>query len=174
MMRTLICGLAAALALITPAAAQDRRVAVTFDDLPYQGAAAALCDPARLMRLTTDFLAMLKPLDTHGTAFVNDGRVCEATRASTLPTVLILWLDAGLDLGNHSFSHINIHQTTAEAYLADVDAGAATTRAALQAHGRTLRWFRHEYEAALREPSHCEPPDSCTVGADGETRGYAP
>ncbi|MCS5691894.1 SLBB domain-containing protein [Cyanobium sp. FGCU-6] len=38
----------------------------------------------------------------------------------------------------------------------------------------TLRWFRHEYEAALREPSHCEPPDSCTVGADGETRGYAP
>ncbi|MFN9871456.1 MAG: NuoF family protein [Cyanobacteriota bacterium] len=38
----------------------------------------------------------------------------------------------------------------------------------------TLRWFRHEYEAALREPSHCEPPDTCTVGPDGETRGYAP
>ena len=38
----------------------------------------------------------------------------------------------------------------------------------------TLRWFRHEYEAALREPSHCEPPETCTVGPDGETRGYAP
>jgi bidirectional [NiFe] hydrogenase diaphorase subunit len=38
----------------------------------------------------------------------------------------------------------------------------------------TLRWFRHEYEAALREPSHCEPPEVCTVGPDGETRGYAP
>ncbi|MEC8456618.1 MAG: polysaccharide deacetylase, partial [Pseudomonadota bacterium] len=54
----------------SPALAQDRKVAVTFDDLPYQGPAAALCDPAQLMRLTTDFLAMLKPLDTHGTAFV--------------------------------------------------------------------------------------------------------
>ena len=38
----------------------------------------------------------------------------------------------------------------------------------------TLRWFRHEYEAALREPSHCEPPETCTVGPDGEARGYAP
>jgi peptidoglycan-N-acetylglucosamine deacetylase len=56
-----------------------------------------------------------------------------------------VWLDGGLDLGNHSFSHINIHRTTAEAYLADVDAGAPITRAALETRGRTLRWFRHPY-----------------------------
>jgi peptidoglycan-N-acetylglucosamine deacetylase len=118
---------------------------VTFDDLPYQASETALCDPAELMRLTTDFVAMLKPLDTQGTAFVNEGRVCEPTRVSTLPTALGVWLDGGLDLGNHSFSHINIHRTTAEAYLADVDAGAPITRAALETRGRTLRWFRHPY-----------------------------
>jgi peptidoglycan-N-acetylglucosamine deacetylase len=134
-----------ALALSFPAAAQERRVAVTFDDLPYQAADAALCDPVQLMRLTTDFVAMLKPLDTHGTAFVNEGKVCEPTRVSTLPAVLDVWLDGGLDLGNHSFSHINIHRTTAEAYLADVDAGAPITRAVLEARGRTLHWFRHPY-----------------------------
>ena len=49
MMRTLICGLVAALVLVTPAAAQDRRVAVTFDDLPFQTDAATLCDPDRLI-----------------------------------------------------------------------------------------------------------------------------
>jgi bidirectional [NiFe] hydrogenase diaphorase subunit len=38
----------------------------------------------------------------------------------------------------------------------------------------TLRWFRHEYAAALREPSHCEPPLACGLGPDGESRGYAP
>ncbi|MDZ4365043.1 polysaccharide deacetylase, partial [Brevundimonas sp.] len=74
-----------------------------------------------------------------------EGRVCEPTRVSTLPTALGVWLDGGLDLGNHSFSHINIHRTTAEAYLADVDAGAPITRAALETRGRTLRWFRHPY-----------------------------
>ena len=49
--------------------------------------------------------------------------------------MLNVWLDAGLDLGNHSFSHINIHRTTADAYLADVDAGAPVVRAALEARG---------------------------------------
>jgi peptidoglycan/xylan/chitin deacetylase (PgdA/CDA1 family) len=145
MTRVPILGLMLALALTTPALAQERRVAVTFDDLPYQAADAALCDPVQMMRLTTEFVAMLEPLDTHGTAFVNEGKVCEPTRVSTLPTALNVWLDGGLDLGNHSFSHINIHRTTAEAYLADVDAGAPTTRAALEARGQTLHWFRHPY-----------------------------
>ena len=143
-MRALILGLAAALTLSGPGVAQ-RRVAVTFDDLPYQTDEATLCDPVRVMRLTQDFVAMLAPLDTKGTAFVNEGHVCEAARASTLPRVLDAWLDAGLDLGNHTFSHINIHETTADAYLADVDAGAPLTRAALEKRGRRLHWFRHPF-----------------------------
>ncbi|OGN51194.1 MAG: polysaccharide deacetylase [Caulobacterales bacterium RIFOXYB1_FULL_67_16] len=144
-MRALICGLAAAVLLVQPSAAQDRRVAVTFDDLPFQTSDEVLCDPARLMATTQAFVNMLRPLDTRGVAFVNEGKVCEPQRTQLLPKVLNVWLDGGLDLGNHSFSHINIHRTTAEAYLADVDAGAPITRAALEARGRTLRWFRHPY-----------------------------
>ena len=45
MMRALICGLATALLLTQTAMAQDRRVAVTFVDLPFQADAATLCDP---------------------------------------------------------------------------------------------------------------------------------
>ncbi|WP_428156661.1 polysaccharide deacetylase family protein [Brevundimonas sp.] len=145
MMRTLICSLALALALAHPADAQDRRVAVTFDDLPFQADEATLCDPARLMTITQDFVGMLKPLDTHGAAFVNAGKVCEAERATTLPRVLNVWLDGGLDLGNHTFSHIDIHRTTAENYLADVDAGAPIVRDVLEARGKSLRWFRPPY-----------------------------
>ena len=145
MMRALICGLATALLLTQTAMAQDRRVAVTFDDLPFQADGATLCDPARVMTITRDFTAVLKSLDTHGVAFVNAGRLCDAERDAILPQVLNVWLDAGLDLGNHTFSHINIHRTTADAYLADVDAGAPVVRAALEARGMRLRWFRHPY-----------------------------
>ncbi|WP_395945727.1 polysaccharide deacetylase family protein [Brevundimonas sp.] len=144
-LRALICGLAAAVLLVQPATAQDRRVAVTFDDLPFQTTDEVLCDPTRLMKTTEDFVAMLKPLDTKGTAFVNEGKVCEVERSSLLPRVLKVWLDGGLDLGNHTFSHINIHRNTAEAYLADLDAGATYTRAALEARGGRLHWFRHPY-----------------------------
>lgn len=142
--RHLILGLCAAL-IAGPVVAQSRTVAVTFDDLPYQASAEALCDPVQAMALTRDFLAMLEPLDSHATAFVNSGKVCEAQAPTLLPQILNAWLDVGIDLGNHTASHINIHSTTPEAYLADVDAGAPAVQAVLEARGRMLQYFRHPY-----------------------------
>lgn len=137
--------LAMALCLAYPAAAQDRRVAVTFDDLPFQAAEEALCDPAQALALTGAFVGMLEPLDTNATAFVNEGKVCDEQREALLPQILTVWLDAGIGLGNHTFSHINIHRTTPEAYLADLDHGEAITRPLLEARGLDLVWFRHPY-----------------------------
>jgi len=145
MIRTLRLALFLVLASALPASAQSRAVAVTFDDLPYQATEAALCDPAQAMKMTTDFVDMLRPLDTHATVFVNEGKVCEAQRATLLPRILTVWLDAGLVLGNHTFSHMNVHPTTAEAWLADVDQGAAISRPLLEARGQRLRFFRHPY-----------------------------
>ncbi|WP_332679091.1 polysaccharide deacetylase family protein [Brevundimonas sp.] len=142
--RSILAALAACL-LSTPAWGQSRAVAVTFDDLPYQAADAELCDPARAMALTEGFVDMLRPLESRAAVFVNEGKVCEAQRATLLPALLGVWLDAGLDLGNHTATHINIHRSTVEAYLADVDAGAPASRAALAARGRSLRFFRHPY-----------------------------
>ena len=153
--------------LAVPAAAQQRAVAVTFDDLPYQASEAELCDPVRAMALTEDFVAMLRPLDTRATVFVNEGKVCEARRAVLLPALLDVWLDAGLDLGNHTASHINIHRNTVEAYLADVDAGAPVSRAALEARGRALRFFRHPYLFTGETPEK-----KAAIAAGLAERGY--
>lgn len=145
MIRRLILAACTLGLLSTPALAQNRAVAVTFDDLPYQAADAQLCDPVQAMALTEDFVAMLRPLNTRSVVFVNEGKVCDARRAELLPAVLDVWLDAGLEMGNHTFSHINIHRNTVEAYLADVDRGAPVTRAVLEERGRTLRFFRHPF-----------------------------
>ncbi len=166
-MRSLILTIAATLALALPAAAQNRAVAVTFDDLPYQAAGAALCDPRTAMALTTDFLRMLKPLKTRATAFVNEEKVCEAQRQTLLPKIETAWLNAGIDLGNHTFSHLNIHNTTVEAWLADVDKGAIITRPLLKTRGKTLRYFRHPYLFLG------ETPEKKAAMAEGITaRGY--
>ncbi len=166
MIRILLAALTA-LALVAPAAAQTRAVAVTFDDLPYQAPDALLCDPEAAMALTTGFVDMLRPLDTHAAVFINEGKVCEAQRATLLPRILNVWLDAGLELGNHTFSHINIHRTTAEAWLADADRGAEITRAVLEARGQRLRWFRHPYLFTG------ETPEKKTAMAEGlAQRGY--
>ena len=70
----LIASAIAALLFAGPALAQERAVAVTFADLPYQASNEALCDPAQAMAMTTAFIEMLKPLDTHATAFVNEAK----------------------------------------------------------------------------------------------------
>jgi len=164
----LILFAASAFSLLScPAGAQDRAVAVTFDDLPYQAADAVLCDPAQAMALTEDFVAMLRPLDTRAAVFVNEGKVCEERRGDLLPALLNVWLDAGLDMGNHTFSHINIHRNTVEAYLADVDLGAPATRAVLEARGRSLTYFRHPYLFTGETPEK-----KAAIAAGLAERGY--
>jgi bidirectional [NiFe] hydrogenase diaphorase subunit len=37
----------------------------------------------------------------------------------------------------------------------------------------TLRWFRHEYEAACRPPSRCEPRDACVLPEEAATAAVA-
>ncbi|MDI6623310.1 MAG: polysaccharide deacetylase family protein [Brevundimonas sp.] len=159
--------IAAVLSCLAGPAAAQRAVAVTFDDLPYQAPDAVLCDPAQAMALTEDFVAMLRPLDTRAAVFVNEGKVCDERRAELLPALLNVWLDAGLDMGNHTFSHINIHRTTVEAYLADVDRGAPATRAVLEARGRSLVFYRHPYLFTGETPEK-----KAAIAAGLAARGY--
>lgn len=167
-LRTIIALITSALLLAGPAVAQTRAVAVTFDDMPYQATDAQLCDPKQVTKMTKAFVGMLKPLDARtATVFVNEGNMCEARRATVLPKLLNIWLNAGVELGNHGFSHMNIHANTPEAYLADVDAGEIYTRKALTARGRALTWYRHPFLFTG------ETPDKKAAIAEGlAKRGY--
>jgi peptidoglycan/xylan/chitin deacetylase (PgdA/CDA1 family) len=62
-----------------------------------------------------------------------------------LRRVLDRWLESGADLGNHSHSHFNINQVPLADYTEDIVKGEPVLRAALEAHGKTLRYFRHPY-----------------------------
>ena len=65
--------------------------------------------------------------------------------ADKLRRLLDLWLDAGAELGNHTYSHPDINNVTLADYTANVVKGEPILRAALAARGRTLRYFRHPY-----------------------------
>lgn len=110
------------------------------------------------MRETTNkLLRTLRAERIPATGFVNESKVAVG-EVDERTALLAAWLDAGFDLGNHTYSHFSIDQVPFETYKADLIKGEAVTRRLLEARGRRLRYFRHpqlrtaptpEYKAAL-------------------------
>jgi len=134
----LVAALLWGLSLGSRAAAED--VALTFDDLP----ALSLSDSTPYWAQTTKkLLAGLRRHHIPAIGFVNEEKL-EDDRAARVE-LLRQWLDAGMDLGNHTYSHESLTNTPVDAYIADVVRGETVTRWLLKARGRTPRWFRHPY-----------------------------
>lgn len=125
-------------AAILAAALMTREVAVTFDDLP----APRSFSLTRQQTLTTNLLRSIKAARVPAIGFVNENKL--ETNGRTDPKKVKLleqWLHAGLELGNHTYSHPDLHRIDVDAYEQDVINGEKTTRA-LQ---KKLRWFRHPF-----------------------------
>jgi peptidoglycan/xylan/chitin deacetylase (PgdA/CDA1 family) len=138
----LALALAAALMMLPgTAAAKHGRIALTFDDLP---ALTILPDQPYVDYLNATILRKLRRYHLRATGFVNEGKLGDLVRARQIAN-LARWLDAGMDLGNHSFSHESPNAIGVKAYLADIARGEPVIRALLARHGRTIRWYRHPY-----------------------------
>jgi peptidoglycan/xylan/chitin deacetylase (PgdA/CDA1 family) len=134
-----------------PAAEVDRRIAITIDDLPWQWAGRLHPDvfAARHAKL----LASLKAAGVTGVGFVNekelevDGKVDPARVA-----MLREWLDAGWELGNHTWGHLDYHAVGLDAYEADVLKCERVLRPLLAERGQAPQWFRHPWLRNGRNP----------------------
>jgi peptidoglycan/xylan/chitin deacetylase (PgdA/CDA1 family) len=122
-----------------PAAAEG--VALTFDDLPTM---ALTGDAPYAAATTRALLAGLRRHHMPATGFViadkleGDGGVAQ-TRLTRQ------WLAAGMDLGNHTYSHVSLNKIPVQAYIAEVSRADGVLRPLLAAQERPLRWFRHPY-----------------------------
>ncbi len=133
--------LAAALLALPACARAGDTVALTFDDLP----GLTLHNSQPYVNETNRKL--LDGLRRHGfpaIGFVNEGKIADMDRAQQT-AILENWVAAGLDLGNHTYSHETPDKLSAGAYTADILKGEKVTRPLLAAHGKTLAWFRYPY-----------------------------
>ena len=123
----------------------QREVAVTFDDLPIAGVLPR--DIASSRTLTDQLLGAIAAHHVPVAGFVNESKLAGDGGAVDPDRVALLrrWLDAGLELGNHTYSHADFHTASLADFEADVINGEATTRRLLEERGRTLRFFRHPF-----------------------------
>lgn len=124
-----------------PAQAADDTVALTFDDLPTMTLVRAQSYANDTNKI---LLRGLRRRHVPAIGFVNEGKLDDLDRAAQIG-ILRQWLDAGMSLGNHTFSHKSPNQLLAGDYTRDIFRGEAVTRPMLAARHRDLHWFRHPY-----------------------------
>jgi peptidoglycan/xylan/chitin deacetylase (PgdA/CDA1 family) len=131
----------AAVATCVSAHARPAEVALTFDDVP---GATLIENQAYVDRINIELLAQLRKNQLSATGFVSEGKLNELNRRHQIRN-LRRWLAAGMELGNHTYSHESPNTLGARAYIADIARGGRVTGKLLQRRHRHLRWFRHPY-----------------------------
>jgi peptidoglycan-N-acetylglucosamine deacetylase len=113
-------------------------VALTFDDLP---AAGSLPPGQNRTKILTALAAELKANHMEGTyGFVN---AVKLENDADGQQALQAWVDAGMNVGSHTWSHPSINGLTAEAFKEEI----AKNEPALEKYGqvRDWRWFRYPF-----------------------------
>lgn len=131
------------LALSIPA--QTREMAVTIDDLPV---VSTRSDLATRRKITRKLLGHIAKARIPAIGFVNEGKLyADGTRDEAQVDLLRMWLRSGLELGNHTYSHMSLHDNPLDAFEADILKGEVITKELLKANGSTMKFFRHPYLA---------------------------
>jgi len=120
-----------------PTLAQQRSVAVTFDDLPAQGTV----DPVEARSINISILNSVNRHHVPAIGFVI-GQRAQEMRDGQGKELLQEWVNRHYDLGNHTFSHIISDDLTVEQFEHEILAGEATIKPVLASVGKTPRYFR--------------------------------
>ena len=137
----------ALLSMIPGVAQADDRgglMAITVDDLPV--AQPSWHSDQQMERITSDLLATFKKHGVRAVGFVNEGKLEHDGNVDPFRVeILKRWLDAGHELGNHGYAHLDLHRVPPDDWMADVVRGEQVTRPLVEARGDNLTYFRHPF-----------------------------
>lgn len=118
-----------------------RAVALTFDDLPYANPVGDYLPNAR--RATSELMRVLKAHDAPAIGFVNEVSLHNANELEARTELLRQWVDAGMMLGNHTFSHADFNKLTVEQFQNEITRGDVITRRLMENKRPYQLYFRH-------------------------------
>jgi peptidoglycan/xylan/chitin deacetylase (PgdA/CDA1 family) len=122
-----------------------RKIAITIDDGPAVGANN---DLALFLRIADGAREAFVAEKVPAIMFVNERQFNVDGQRDARVAVLHKWLDAGLELGNHTYSHPYLGEIGLQGFLDDIVKGEVITRPLLAARGRKLEWFRYPFLAS--------------------------
>ncbi len=130
------------------AQAPHREIAITVDDLPSGSRGLS---GQEVHALNAKLVAGLKQNQVPAVGFVNEKKLYVKNEVDERIDALRTWLDAGLELGNHTFSHFSLSQVALKDWEDDVVRGETVTAMLMAEHKMKLRYLRHPYLAVGRD-----------------------
>jgi peptidoglycan/xylan/chitin deacetylase (PgdA/CDA1 family) len=118
----------------------SRTVALTFDDLPYVAVSTAYLPAAQ--RATRDLLGVLAKHRAPALGFVNEIQLEGPDRDARI-ALLQQWVDRGMLLGNHTYSHPDFNTISIEQFQEEILKGEVVTRRLLASRPSSRLFFRH-------------------------------
>src|SRR5688500_8552546 len=132
--------------VISQVAAQQRTsrtVAFTIDDLPV---VSTRSDIKTRREITRKLIGHIRKSNIPAIGFVNENKLYDGEKRDEAQIDLLrMWTEAGLELGNHTFSHRSLNRIDINEYQADVLKGEKITRELVFKRGNKLRYFRHPF-----------------------------
>ncbi len=120
-----------------------RSIAITIDDLPV---VSTRRDIENRRTITNKLLGHIRKAKVPAIGFVNENKLyADDKRDEKQIDLLRLWLDANLELGNHTYSHRSLNTIPLSDYQSDLLRGEAITRELLARKKKSLRYFRHPF-----------------------------
>ena len=119
---------------------QTKSIVLTIDDLPLNGPSIEI---KRLQKMTEKILSVVKKERLPMVGFVNEGLLYAAGETDARIAILKMWTDAGVELGNHTFSHLGFEGASLAAYEDDFVRGESVTNLLMKP--RKARYFRHPF-----------------------------
>jgi len=142
-MKFLTILLALVFAIELSAQVSTRQIAVTIDDLPV---VSTRRDLQNRQEITKKLLGHMKKAKIPAIGFVNENKLYNGDeRNEESIDLLRMCVNAGLELGNHTFSHRSLNQIALADYQADLLKGQTITKELLAKKGKEVRYFRHPF-----------------------------
>lgn len=123
---------------------QKKKVCFSFDDLPV--VTYGITDPDFQKNLIDKLILSLKSNKIPAIGFVNEAKLFNNQgKIQFQVDFLNNWVDNGLDLGNHTYSHPDYNTTSFKNYSTDILKGETVTKEILNKKNKSIKYFRHPF-----------------------------
>jgi peptidoglycan/xylan/chitin deacetylase (PgdA/CDA1 family) len=128
-------------------AGAQKQISITLDDLPVTSYSQNPAPEAvrAQQEITRAVLAALQRHHAPAIGFVNEIKLNTPRARDAYAAMLQSWLDAGMDLGCHGYSHLALSDTPLPAYEADFIRGTVITPLLAQQSGKREHYYRYPY-----------------------------